>query len=213
MEVPDQVACGIGGIGEQTGRFLLFCRLMARLARIVVVNVPHHVTQRGNARQFLLASDGERLVYLDLLRQYLQLHHLSLLGYCLMSNHVHLVVVPRKAEALSLALKQLVARAESWRWSSAAAHCGSGEPDSGLETDLWSKRWSAGSWREYLAAGETEAEVTAIRQCTHTGRPLGTAEFIRSLEQATLRHLAPQKGGRPGKVRDHRGQQVLAFQN
>ncbi len=108
MEVPDQVACGIGGIGEQTGRFLLFCRLMARLARIVVVNVPHHVTQRGNARQFLLASDGERLVYLDLLRQYLQLHHLSLLGYCLMSNHVHLVVVPRKAEALSLALKRVV---------------------------------------------------------------------------------------------------------
>src|SRR5712692_6589491 len=73
MEVPDQVACGIGGIGEQTGRFLLFCRLMARLARIVVVNVPHHVTQRGNARQFLLASDGERLVYLDLLRGSLQL--------------------------------------------------------------------------------------------------------------------------------------------
>ena len=253
---------GIGGIGGQTGRFLLFCRLMPRLAHIVVVNVPHHVTQRGNARQFLLASDGERLVYLDLLRQYLQLHHLSLLGYCLMSNHVHLVVVPRKAEAPSLALKQthgryasywnashrssghvwqgrfyscpldaphlwmalryaelnpvrakLVARAESWRWSSAVAHCGSGEPDSGLETDLWSKRWSAGSWREYLAAGETEAEVTAIRQCTHTGRPLGTAEFIRSLEQATLRHLAPQKGGRPGKVREHRGQQVLAFEN
>ncbi len=92
MEVPDQVACGIGGIGEQTGRFLLFCRLMARLARIVVVNVPHHVTQRGNARQFLLASDGERLVYLDLLRQYLQLHHLSLLGYCLMSSTSPLVV-------------------------------------------------------------------------------------------------------------------------
>ncbi len=98
-------------------------------------------------------------------------------------------------------------------FASAAAHCGSGEPDSGLETDLWSKRWSAGSWREYLAAGETEAEVTAIRRCTHTGRPLGTAEFVCSLEHATLRRLAPQKGGRPGKVRDHRGQRVLAFEN
>jgi len=69
------------------------------LARIVIVNVPHHVTQRGNARQFLLAPDGERLVYLELLRHDVQLHHLSLLGYCLMSNHVHLAVVPRKAEA------------------------------------------------------------------------------------------------------------------
>jgi hypothetical protein len=97
---------GKPGNRGQTGRFLVFCRVMARLVRIVVVNVPHHVTQRGNARQFLLASDGERLVYLELLRQYIQLHHLSLLGYCLMSNHVHLVVVPRKAEALALALKQ-----------------------------------------------------------------------------------------------------------
>ena len=68
---------------------------MARLARIVAVNVAHHVTQRGNARQFILAADSERLVYLQLLRQYVELHELSLLGYCLMSNHVHLVVVPR----------------------------------------------------------------------------------------------------------------------
>jgi putative transposase len=79
---------------------------MARLNRIVVVNVPHHVTQRGNARQFLLAGDGERLVYLNLLRRYVQLHELSLLGYCLMSNHVHLVGIPRKADALALAMKQ-----------------------------------------------------------------------------------------------------------
>jgi len=39
---------------------------MALLARIAIVNVPHHVTQRGNARQFLLAADSERLVYLEL---------------------------------------------------------------------------------------------------------------------------------------------------
>jgi putative transposase len=235
---------------------------MARLARIVVVNVPHHVTQRGNARQFLLASDGERLVYLELLRQYVRLHELSLLGYCLMSNHVHLVVVPRKAEALGLALKQthgryasywnashrssghvwqgrfyscplddphlwvalryvelnpvrakLVDRAESWPWSSAAAHCSSVGGNFALDLDMWSRRWSAESWREHLAAGENEAEVVAIRQYTHTGRPLGTAEFIRSLEQATLRRLAPRQGGRPGKVADARAQQDLAFES
>ncbi len=39
---------------------------MGRFARVVVANVAYHVTQRGNARQFLLASDAERLVYLDL---------------------------------------------------------------------------------------------------------------------------------------------------
>ncbi len=47
-------------------RFLVLCLAMGRFARVVVTNVAHHVTQRGNARQFLLASDAERLVYLDL---------------------------------------------------------------------------------------------------------------------------------------------------
>jgi putative transposase len=75
---------------------------VARLARVVAVDVAHHVTQRGNARQFILASDAERTVYLDLLRQAVQLHSLSLIGYCLMSNPVHLVVTPRKSQALAL---------------------------------------------------------------------------------------------------------------
>src|SRR5260370_16434033 len=79
---------------------------MARLARIAIVNVAHHVTQRGNARQFILATDVEREVYLDLLRNYIELYALSLLGYCLMSNHVHLVAIPRATEALAVALKQ-----------------------------------------------------------------------------------------------------------
>lgn len=111
------------GTRGQTGRFLVFYRVMARLARIVVANVPHHVTQRGNARQLLLASDGERSVYLELLRQYVQLHDLSLLGYCLMSNHMHLVVVPRKTQALALALKQTHGRYASY-WN--ASHKSSG---------------------------------------------------------------------------------------
>lgn len=79
---------------------------MARLARVVAVDVPHHVTQRGNARQVILTSDAERIVYMELLRNAVQLHALSLVGYCLMSNHVHLVVVPHQADALANALKQ-----------------------------------------------------------------------------------------------------------
>ena len=49
----------------KTGRFLVLSSMMARLARIAVVHVRHHVTQRGNALQFLLASDTECLVYLQ----------------------------------------------------------------------------------------------------------------------------------------------------
>ena len=69
---------------------------MARLARVVAVGVPHHVTQRGNARQFILNCDADRGIYLDLLRQSFVLHGIDLIGYCLMSNHVHLVAVPRQ---------------------------------------------------------------------------------------------------------------------
>ena len=47
----------------QTGRFLLFCLPVARLARVIAVDVLHHITQRGNARRFILdcdAEDGQR---------------------------------------------------------------------------------------------------------------------------------------------------------
>jgi putative transposase len=78
---------------------------MARLSRVIAVDVPHHVTQRGNARRFILDSDADRLVYWQLLQSYCQLHHLSLLGYCLMSNHVHLIVIPRRPDSIALTLK------------------------------------------------------------------------------------------------------------
>jgi len=78
---------------------------MTRFARVVAVDVPHHVTQRGNARQFILATEADCKVYMDLLRQNLELDSLALLGYCLMSNHVHLILVPEKVDALGRALK------------------------------------------------------------------------------------------------------------
>jgi putative transposase len=79
---------------------------MARLPRVVIVDVPHHVTQRGNARQIILATDAHRLTYLELLRDHSRLYALSLLGYCLMSNHVHLIAIPHTPQALSQSLKQ-----------------------------------------------------------------------------------------------------------
>jgi len=59
---------------------------MARFARVVGVGRPHHVTQRGNGRAFILANDADRTVYLGLLRQNIELHGITLMGYCLMSN-------------------------------------------------------------------------------------------------------------------------------
>jgi REP-associated tyrosine transposase len=72
---------------------------MSHKNRVVAVDVAHHVTQRGNRREYILSSDAERMVYLDLVRQAVQLYPLSLIGYCLMSNHVHLIVIPHRTES------------------------------------------------------------------------------------------------------------------
>jgi hypothetical protein len=64
-----------------------------------------HVTQRGNGRRFILDCYTDRNVYLNLLWQSLALHSVAMTGYCLMSNHVHLVLVPIRTDSLGLALK------------------------------------------------------------------------------------------------------------
>jgi putative transposase len=74
---------------------------MARLARIIAVGVPHHVTQRGNARRFILQEESDRKVYLDLLRESTDFHGIAVGGYCLMTNHVHLIAIPAKGDVLA----------------------------------------------------------------------------------------------------------------
>jgi REP element-mobilizing transposase RayT len=112
----------IGNLGTD-GTFSATFTDVARLARAIVVDVPHHVTQRGNARQFILADDADRVVYLDLLRRYSQLPQLSLIGYCFMSNHVHPIVVPRRTDALAQTLKHTHGRYASY-WN--VSHTSSG---------------------------------------------------------------------------------------
>jgi putative transposase len=230
---------------------------VARLARVIAVDVPHHVTQRGNARQSILTSDAERLVYLDLLRNNAALHQLSPISYCLMPNQVHWVVIPRKADSLALTLKHalrdimeyppclqrsclagtilllplgtphlwaalryaelnpvragMVARGESYPWSSAAAPWGAAEPDAIVDMNTWQQHRSHTSWRECLATQTSEAEHIAIRQCARTGRPLGTPEFIAALEERMRRKLAPKKGGSPETSREDHNQSELDF--
>jgi putative transposase len=78
---------------------------MARLPRVVAVDVPHHITQRGNAQQEIFYDDTDRCVYLALLSHNARLHRLAISGYCLMPNHVHLIATPELPESLRLALK------------------------------------------------------------------------------------------------------------
>ena len=73
---------------------------MARLARIVVPGLPHHVTQRGNRREAIFFEDGDHEVYLDLLAEQTLKVGVVVWAYCRMPNHVHLILKPGHADDL-----------------------------------------------------------------------------------------------------------------
>ena len=220
---------------------------MPRIARVVLPGVPHHVTQRGNRREEIFYQDDDRQRYLQLLMQYSVKHGLKILAYCLMTNHVHLVGIPERADTLESVFRPLdlrytqhfnwsqhingrlwqgrpfscalddehlwtairyvernpvrarmVRKAESYAWSSAAAHCGLRSdpmlsPLPGM-VPVGTKEWS--SW---LAEKEDEKMLAMIRLRTRTGRPVGSKEFIARLESRLGRPLQPRPIGRPSK--------------
>ena len=77
---------------------------MPRVARLVVPAHPHHITQRGNNRQDVFFTDDDRRFYLATLREQAARFGVSIVAYCLMTNHVHLVAVPAADDALARAL-------------------------------------------------------------------------------------------------------------
>jgi putative transposase len=80
---------------------------MPRQARSVFPNIPHHITQRGNRREDVFFNDDDRLIYLEWLRFYCEKYDVSVLAYCLMTNHVHLVLTPHFEDGLQSVLKPL----------------------------------------------------------------------------------------------------------
>ena len=77
---------------------------MARLARLVIPDMPHHVTQRGNRRQQTFFGDGDYAAYLELMADWCREEGVEVWSYCLMPNHVHLIAVPRTEESLRRAI-------------------------------------------------------------------------------------------------------------
>jgi putative transposase len=73
---------------------------MPRPARIVVPDIPHHVTHRGSHRRDIFFTDQDRLRYLAILKKQCERTGLIVHGYCLMGNHVHLIVTPPNEHAL-----------------------------------------------------------------------------------------------------------------
>jgi putative transposase len=77
---------------------------MARLARVIVPGVPHHVTQRGNGRSKTFFGDDDYRFYRDLLAESCRQAQVEVWAWVLMPNHVHLVLTPADADGLRRAL-------------------------------------------------------------------------------------------------------------
>lgn len=217
------------------------------MARVVVTGVPHHVTQRGDRRENVFLARGDYQRYLNLLKEYSIPRGLEVTAYCLMPNHVHLVVIPHRADSLAAVLKPvhlrlaqyvnwthgmtgrrwqgrffscplderhtatavryvemnpvragLVREAESYQWSSAAAHAGLRNDDILTAYELA----GAGDWRAWLRQNEEDGLIQQLRLNTRTGRPFGDESFVGKAESVTGRLLRPRPAGRPkGKQR------------
>ena len=84
---------------------------MRRIAHPIVPDYPHHTIQRGHNRQVVFASDEDYLYYLDNLREWKEKLGCRVYAYCLMTNHVHLIIDPgEKANNLAQLIKRLAGR-------------------------------------------------------------------------------------------------------
>lgn len=79
---------------------------MARLARVVLPGIPHHVTQRGNRRQPTFFDDDDYRAYIALLAEACKRVATEVWAWCLMPNHVHLIVTPSTADGLRASIAE-----------------------------------------------------------------------------------------------------------
>jgi putative transposase len=77
---------------------------MPRAARIVIPGIPHHITQRGNRQQVIFFDAEDYQSYCDILAIALSKHKTKCLAWCLMPNHIHLMLVPESVDSLRATL-------------------------------------------------------------------------------------------------------------
>ncbi|MCP4073759.1 MAG: transposase [Hyphomicrobiales bacterium] len=221
---------------------------MARLARLVVPALPHHVTQRGNRCGQTLFEDGDYQLYRDLLADAARKAGTQIWCYCLMPNHVHIIVTPGDEDGLhrtfsdahrrytgyinarmrvtghlwqgrfgSVVMDEehlfhavryvllnpvragLAKRPQDWKWSSARAHL-AGRDDDLVDVSATLQRYGdfdsiPGDYTDADSGPGDEMAFIRLRQSETTGRPLGSNDWLKQLEQQSGRILRPQKRG------------------
>ena len=84
---------------------------MPRVGRVVLQNYPHHVVQRGHNKQVVFAKEDDYRYFLSTLEEYKDLYDVKVFGFCLMTNHVHLILQPGETiSGLGQLMKRLAGR-------------------------------------------------------------------------------------------------------
>lgn len=127
---------------------------MARLPRLILPDQPHHVILRGNNRQAIFFSDHDRQHMLETLAEVAALYRVAIHAYVLMDNHLHLLLTPPTADALSRMMQALGRRYVGWF---NARHHRSGT--------LWEGRFRAGliEGERHLLACMRYIELNPVR--------------------------------------------------
>ena len=74
---------------------------MSRQARVVVPNVPLHITQRGNRKENIFLDDEDKEYYMKSFMFYKKKNRVKLYAWCIMDNHVHFILEPKTKKSLS----------------------------------------------------------------------------------------------------------------
>jgi putative transposase len=143
---------------------------MVRLARLVVPGEPHHIIQRGNRRMKVFFSREDRDAYIFLLRKACQSYCVDIWAWCLMTNHVHCIAVPKKEDSLARCFADThrkythrINRREGWKGHLWQARFGSSVLDeqhlfaalryvernpvrAGMVAVPWNYPWSSAAW-------------------------------------------------------------------
>lgn len=80
---------------------------MARLPRFVLVGHPQHIIIRGNNREPVFAAEEDYRFFLDKLTEAAKKHQCDIHAYVLMTNHIHLLATPHKADGISKMMQML----------------------------------------------------------------------------------------------------------
>ena len=93
---------------------------------------------------------------------------------------------------------KMTKKAEDYRWSSAAAHCGLRSDSALTEKKMWRDQLKAiGDWSAWLSEEDEPEQLDALRQHAEKGLPCGTESFVKKLGLSIGRVLESRPQGRP----------------